>query len=381
MHRLPPGRLPRFNAVAAVAIGAMVLGSAPISEAGEAVRPVKRLIEFGWDEPDTEFIRGHIAEMERTPFDGCVFHVNATSALGVKENFAWLAWGRHGFSEDELKPAVADLRATRFRRFTHNFLRINTAPADIDWFDDHSGIMDNLRFAGRVVREARCAGILLDVEEYQGKLFTYDQQRDARTKSWTEYAAQVRRRGREAIEAFQEGCPDVTILLTFGYSLPRKSSAYGKKPLTETRYGLLAPFLDGLVEGARGKTRLIDGYELSYAYRGKDQFERGFRLMKEESLPIVGDPARYREVFSSAFGLWLDNDWRANGWNESDPSKNYFSPDGFGATLRAALERTDEYVWIYSETPRWWSPMGGRVKLPDAYDRAIRASRSGLSGD
>src|SRR5689334_1414081 len=34
----------------------------------------KRLIEFGWDEPDTAFMKKHIGEMEKTPFDGCVFH-------------------------------------------------------------------------------------------------------------------------------------------------------------------------------------------------------------------------------------------------------------------------------------------------------------------
>ena len=33
----------------------------------------KKLIEFGWDEPDTAFMREHAAEMERSPFDGCVF--------------------------------------------------------------------------------------------------------------------------------------------------------------------------------------------------------------------------------------------------------------------------------------------------------------------
>ena len=46
-------------------------------------RPVKRLIEFGWDEPDTAFLRGHLAELERTPFDGCVFHVMARGRRGA----------------------------------------------------------------------------------------------------------------------------------------------------------------------------------------------------------------------------------------------------------------------------------------------------------
>ena len=29
-------------------------------------RPPKKLIEFGWDEPDTAFMRAHLAEMEAT---------------------------------------------------------------------------------------------------------------------------------------------------------------------------------------------------------------------------------------------------------------------------------------------------------------------------
>ena len=41
-----------------------------------APSPKKKLIEFGWDEPSTEFLRQHLAQMEQTPFDGCVFHVD-----------------------------------------------------------------------------------------------------------------------------------------------------------------------------------------------------------------------------------------------------------------------------------------------------------------
>src|SRR5262249_33256452 len=154
--------------------------------------------------PDTAFLRQHIAMMEQTPFDGCVFHVVATGPQGARENFTWLGWGRRAFSLAEMEPALADLKATPFRRFSYNFLRFNTAPADLDWFDDHSAIVNNARLAARVAREGRCAGILLDVEEYQGRLFTYAQQRDAQTKSWDDYAAQVRLRGRQVMEAFQE---------------------------------------------------------------------------------------------------------------------------------------------------------------------------------
>ena len=66
--------------------------------AAAAGAPAKKLIEFGWDEPDTSFLRGHLEELERTPFDGCVFHVDGAAPPGSPENFTWLGWGRRGFT-------------------------------------------------------------------------------------------------------------------------------------------------------------------------------------------------------------------------------------------------------------------------------------------
>jgi len=344
-------------------------------------RPVKRLIEFGWDEPDTAFLRRQIAEMEKTPFDGCVFHVTTADPQGRPENFTWLCWGRRAFNEAELKPALDDLKATTIRRFTHNFLRFNTSPGDLDWFDDHAAALGNSRLAARLAGEGHCAGILFDVEEYQGGLFTYSKQRDAKSKSWDEYAAQASRRGREVMGAFQEGFPDLTVFLTFGHTLSWTKSEDGKKPLAESSYGLLAPFLDGMVEAAKGRARIVDGFELSYGYRERARFEEGYRLMKQRVLPIVADGQRYRQVVSSGFGLWLDYDWAKKGWDSADPSKNYFTPEGFEASLRWALERSDEFAWIYTEKPRWWTAKGSRAHLPDAYEAAIRRSRQGLTAD
>jgi hypothetical protein len=45
--------------------------------------------------------------------------------------------------------------------------------------------------------------------------------------------------------------------------------------------------------------------------------------------------------------------------------------------VRQALALADEYVWIYSETPRWWSKEGKPIKLPEAYEAALRRARSG----
>ena len=57
----------------------------------------KKLIEWGWDEPDTKFIRGNIEKMEEHPFDGLIFHV--VSSQGG--NFTWDMWGSRKFEVDE----------------------------------------------------------------------------------------------------------------------------------------------------------------------------------------------------------------------------------------------------------------------------------------
>src|SRR5262249_24490657 len=62
----------------------------------------KTLIEFGWDEPGTGFLRRQLGQLEQTPFDGCVFHVEARGAQGSPANFTWLCWGRRAFTPDEL---------------------------------------------------------------------------------------------------------------------------------------------------------------------------------------------------------------------------------------------------------------------------------------
>ncbi|MBI2946870.1 MAG: hypothetical protein HYY23_04435 [Verrucomicrobia bacterium] len=344
-----------------------------------AERPVKKLIEFGWDEPDPAFIRGHLAEMEGTPFDGCVFHVNYARPGGGTGSFTWEAWGQRTFTEAELKPALDDLKAIHSRRFSHNFLRFNTTPAKLDWFDDHSAVIHNARLAAQVARLGSCAGVLFDIEQYEGPLFDYRKQRDAKEKSWEVYAAQVRRRGREVMSAFQSGDPNLTIFLTFGYCLPWAQSGGGKKALADCPYGLLAPFLDGMVEAAHVRVKIVDGHELSYGYKDPDRFPKAYETMRETLLPIVRDPEEYRRVFSFAFGIWMDQDWRKNGWNAEDTSKNYFTPETFEASVRKALEVSDEFVWIYTETPRWWSAEGKPVKLPEPYDAAVRRARKGFA--
>ena len=307
--------------------------------ASSGAPPAKKLIEFGWDEPDTSFMRKERDQLERSPFDGCVFHITTQSAAGALENFTWLCWGRRRFSEAELKPAIDDLESIHWTKFRHNFLRFNVTPADLDWFDDYAAVVSNARLAAHVARTGRCRGILLDTEAYQGKLFDFHSQRNDAHRSWADYATQARLRGHEIMMAFQEGFPDLTVFVTFGHSLVWKQSDGGKKPLSVCRDGLLVPFLNGMIEAANGKARLVDGHEMSYGYRDTALFVKAREAIKVKAAGLAADPLKYKNVVSAGFGLWLDYDWPKHGWNTAKFESNYFSPERFESSLRAAVEQ------------------------------------------
>jgi hypothetical protein len=336
----------------------------------------KQLIEFGWDEPGTSFLRQHAAEMVQTPFDGCVFHVQHKLPGGKEINLTWDSWSRRSFTAEELKPALDDLKAfPRNHPFTHNFLRFNVTPGDVDWFDDFSGVLNNARLAGQLAHAGRCAGVLLDIEAYSGPVWDFHRQKLAATNSWSNYQAQVSQRGNEVMQAFQNGFPGLTIFLTFGYSIAWDQTNHGKKPLTDCQYGLLPAFLDGMTSAARGGTRLVDGCESAYGFKDIKRFDSHYQTMKTGLLSIVADPTKYHATFSLGFGLWMDYDWRRLGWDMNDFSKNYYTPDQFEASVRQALTVADDYVWIYTEKPRWWTDADSSSNLPPAYSSAVRNAR------
>lgn len=367
-------------------IVAALLAAFLVSVAGAQAPQVqgKKLIEFGWDIPDTSFLRAHVDEMKRTPFRGCVVNVNHVDpqlsgadadevwARGGSGCFSWSGWGERAFREAELSRALADLQATRYGDFDQNFLRFNVTPGKVDWVDDFAAIVNNCRLIGKIAHDGNCRGILFDIEQYEDPIFDYRRQRNTSSQSWETYATQVRQRGSEVMSAFQEHFPDVTIILTFGYCLPWSEMNQGKSGLDRCEYGLLAPFLDGMVQAANGRSRLVDGHELSYGFRDADAFGKAYQTMESGVLPIVRDPKKYARVFSRGFGIWLDYDWRNKGWNAADASRNYFTPETLAASVRAALHSSDEFVWIYSEQPRWWSTQGTSVELPPEYTDALR---------
>lgn len=327
----------------------------------------KRIIEWGWDEPDTKFMRDNIERMEQFPFDGLVFHVNSSKG----GNLTWEMWGPRKFEREEFDHAIADLTATPFRKFTDRFLRVNVTPGKVDWFDDAAWatVLHNFSLAAEIAKEGHAKGFMFDVEQYESALFDYAKQQQREGKSFAEYQAQLRRRGGQWMQAVGKAYPDITILLTFGYSIAQPKG--GAKDRSEVHYGLLADFLDGMLDGCPDRAMIVDAWESSYPYKRQEQFAEAYETIRRRSAEWSAKPEEYQRFVRAGFGLWMDHNWRKTGWDVEDFSKNHFTPAEFESAVHAALRTSDAYVWIYTEQPRWWT----NEKLPQPYVEALKKSR------
>jgi hypothetical protein len=334
--------------------------------------PSKKLIQWGAGSPNPRQFREQISMFEKSPFDGTV--ISATGKDGDKSvDLAWQAFSTTVFKLEQFAEAVKDLQAVRPKRFTENFLRFNDTPGGVDFFDDAgwSAIVNNAKVAAWVARQGGLKGWMFDTEQYEKQQFKYHDQRDAKTRSFVEYSAAARRRGNEFIRAVNSEFPDIIILFTFAHTL----MAGDWNRLPDAQYGLLPPFLDGMLEASTKTTSFVDAMEFAYPSKTRKEFEF-FHVhvhVGGKNLSAVQDI--YEQKMRVGFGLWIDYDWRNKGWDPKNPEKNHFKPDELREALLQALDVSDRYVWLYSEKVNWWT--GANVSEP--YIKAVIDARRGTA--
>lgn len=328
----------------------------------------KKIIEWGWDEPDPKFMRENIKQMEKMPFDGLVFHV--ISAQGIK--LAWEVWGHQRFEIEDFQQAITDLQSTKFHRFTDLFLRVNVEPGDVDWFDDAAWavVLNNFGVAAQIAKVGGIKGLMFDTEQYKSSLFSYSQISNRNGKSFGEYQSKVRQRGREWIQEINYWFPNITILLTYGYKIAQPRTLQFSRE--KVRYGLLADFLNGVFDACSDQTKIVDVWEPAYSYKQLEQFKKAYDTIKIKSVEWTDSPEKYRQHIRAGFGIMMDYNWRKIPWDVNDVLRNYFSPTEFEDSVRAALSTSDQYIWIYTEQPRWWT----NQRLPKDYIEALVKART-----
>jgi hypothetical protein len=326
----------------------------------------KKVIEFGWGEPNTVYMQSRIREMEKMPFDGVVFHARLMHH-GKDEILSRQIFSEKRFSYRALTPALKALRNTKFKKFTDNFIRLNITPGTVDWFDNFESVIHNTSTLAKFVRAGGQRGILLDLEPYDHKLFSYQKLKYRDSTSFDSYASQVEMRGRQFMRAIKRKAPRARILLTFAYEQALKKSS----DPTLDPYGLLPAFIDGMLSIADKRMRIINGYEGSYSYTEEKDFNWGYRQMKEVNLSKSKYPNKYRSLVSAGFGIWMDLYSNTKGWDTSNVYRNPRTPLDFQSAMVRALKRSDRYVWVYSQQPKWWE----KENLPEEYVAALRNSR------
>jgi hypothetical protein len=330
----------------------------------------KKLIAYGWHLPVTEELRKDTARYENTPFDGTAFNVFLRESSGRRKLLSQNVFNGVKLSYDQFQPAINDLRATRFKRLTENFVRVAVIPGTgIDWFDGIVTLIHNLQMVGRFVKDTGVRGVFLDLEPYQFDVWNYALQKNKARKSLEEYDWQAFQGGRNTIEALQHfiGRPFVLHLpFTYEMTVPRNSPQ-----ALNHRYSLLRAFLDGIMHHANSNVTVISGYCWSYGARQKNDYVRGYYDNKVLNTAASAYPERYKARTSAGFGLWLDFFWNQYGWNTTNHAANYFDPSEFQRSLTYALQRSDRYVWIYQQLPDFWNG----TAFPNEYKQAMYSAR------
>ena len=369
----------------AVASASQLPGNCPSQEVprGRSLvgsRKSKKLIGWSSDIAYPSKVQNNIRKIEELPLDGIVLSNFRGERAGQQFTFDWECFGREKFERQQLEPMIQILANTQFERFTDNFLRFTVQPGDFDWFDNFSAPLHNARLWAGVALEVGARGLKFDVEDYKERLFVYQKQKHAGSKSFEEYARQVRRRGRETMAAIQSRYPHIVLLLSLAHSYVVKTST-GKGELAElSSYGLLPAFIDGLIEAAGPEVRLVDGQEQAYGYLSAEDYFRGYHDIKERALVLVPAAlkAKYRRKMEVAVAIFAN--YQLGVYRTSTPywPAQYMSTEDrlrlFEQNIYHALETTDEYAWLYSEHMGWWEN-GHAVETPVGALEAIQVAR------
>jgi hypothetical protein len=334
----------------------------------------KKLIKYGQDWPNPAYVRQHATEMEKLPFDGVVIGVTKSREpnLGGRNDDVpgYRLFGREKIDAALYEHAIADLKAAPFKKFTDNFLLVESMPGDIDWFSDadFDTVLHNISVIARIARQGGCVGIEFDPEEYGDQhVWSPASWKEPRRGDHTDeqFVAKARARGQQFMRAVNAQFPNIKIFFLFGPTLTHQHEQYNQKG-----YMLLAPFVEGMCQAADAGTKITDAYEQSYGYRTLLSFKSGRETILS-SREAFEDKAAFDRVMRVGFGLWLDNNSGKRGWHPDEPSRNVFQPNTWQTAINGALQYSDEYVWLWNERLNWWT----NEHMSDAYVSATRQGK------
>ncbi len=340
-------------------------------------RVVKKIVEYGWDVPYPEFVRDHIKEMEKRPFEGIIFRTKDFNHV-----FDVRPW-----EKQKLQPQLDALGEIRWGKFTDNFLTLYAASKwGMDWYNDEhwKTIEENLKLFSLAVKTGHCVGVCFDPEPYGTDPWVYPG--SIKDKSFNEVCIQVRKRGKQFIQALQTHTPELKLLSFFQLGLyesilDEPNAKVRQQKLLKKWMVLLPAFYLGILEGAGPNTIIIDGNETAYYYEDSERYFRAYHTIRQRALSLIPENlrAKYRNQVQVGMALYID---QVMATRQRDVLSHYMSHEDqlkfFEHNVYYALTTTDEYVWCYSERMNWWLPpekAGKDRKLPEGVEAALILAR------
>jgi hypothetical protein len=334
----------------------------------------KKIIEFGWDKPRPDQLTS--ATLEQSIFDGLTFRSSASDKVIVPEQLP-----AQSFDLD-----IANLQKIKSKKLANSFYLVLSDASTWDWFNDTTwaAAEQNLYQHARVAKQGGLRGIMFDPEVYQFDLWAYASQPQKSAHSFKEFESQMRRRGAQTMRAFERAYPGMTILFLKSFSAFEiaNNATYDTAHAAleeDGSLGLFAAFSEGMLEAATDKAVLIDGYEDSYYHLRPTDFDWGRNRALKDAQVFVAPALRtkFQRQFKFSNSVYIDG--VMNLFNSARFFGYYLQNDTERRNLIAhniyhGLRSSDEFVWVYSESPNWWKRTLPNADLP-ALENAIKRGK------
>lgn len=346
----------------------------PYSKVLESLNSVKYkpryIIQFGNVRTPPQ-IAAAISTMETNYFNGTVLRAQYTDPSLGFTNLDQQVSRNYAVPYSLLEASVAISNATNFQRFKHNFMRLDVArPGTADLFNDThlAAFINNIRMGARAAKNARCKGLLLDMEAYDSSIFwRFTSLTPGPT--FAQYQARYLYAGQLAIAAIEQEFPLCKVAIFISYEQLKDATSLAL--LTADRYSLLPKFIDGLHDGAT-TTKLICGNEEAYVNQTDADFDYDLELQTPPNVPWLGSD-NYSAVHVDGFSTWVEAP--DSSLNFTYPTLNYNTPAIFRGNLQKMIARmqANSYCFVYTQVARWpgWGNTDGVDTMPAEYIRAL----------
>lgn len=307
----------------------------------------KKIIQFGWDYPTISFLKEHLQQMEKRPFDGVAFSFD----FKIYDLFDTTRYPINIFQLEELK-------SLSWHKFTHNFIRTRGQSLNgPQWLHDESwdNIVANLRNISKAVSVSGAKGILFDPEYYYETREKNPWIWDIKYypgRSYIQVGAVVKKRGAQFINALEYYSPEIEILSLWMLSLIHAQST--NLPDSQTLMALYPFFVEGMIEGKNPESTLIDGNEFGYGYRTANQFVKSGNLLRKWGKQFMPNELKknYAEI-DVAQPIFYDQIYGTFPQYKSKRTKAQKN-EWLLRNLYNAFKTSDKYVWFYNSKMNWW---------------------------